>query len=81
MRHITVSIHDETYRQIRVWCAQRETCVSHVVQAFLDDLPRLEDVRSFPLPEAPDPASLGAVFDRFHQAEIEAIERQLAASS
>jgi len=78
MRHITVTVEDETYRQIRIWCAGRDTCVSHVVQAFLNDLPRLEDVRSFPLPEAPDPGCLGATLDRFHQAEIEAIQRRMA---
>ena len=78
MRHITVTVEDDTYRQIRIWCAERETCVSHVVQAFLKDLPRLEEVRTFPLPDAPDPASLGALYDRFHQAEVEAIRRRMS---
>jgi hypothetical protein len=77
MRHITVTVEEETYRQIRIWCAERDTCASHIVQAFLKDLPRLKDVRSFPLPDAPDPASLGAVHDRFHQAEVEAIRLRM----
>jgi len=78
MRHITVTVEEETYRQIRIWCAGHDTCVSPVVQAFLRDLPRLEDVRVFPLPDAPDPASLGAHFDGFHQAGIEAIQRRIS---
>lgn len=87
MRKITVSIQDETYRTIRAWCAQRDTCVSHVVQAFLNDLPRLEDVGRFPLPEAPDERSIAARFDalegaRFgalHFAEIESLMKKMAA--
>jgi len=58
MRNITVTVGHETYRQIRVCCALRNTCASHVVQAFLSDLPRLQDVRGFPLPDDPGPASL-----------------------
>jgi hypothetical protein len=67
MRKITVSVDEETYRQIRAWCAHRDTCVSHVVQAFLDDLPRLSKVRRFPLPQAPDDDSLGARFDELSE--------------
>lgn len=46
MRKITVSVQDATYRRIRAWCAQRDTCISHVVQAFLSDLPQREDAVS-----------------------------------
>ncbi len=75
MRHITVSVEDHTYRQIRAWCAQRDTCVSHVVQAFLNDLPRLEHVETFPLPVAPDPGSLAAYAEAYRLKELEEIQR------
>ena len=78
MRHITISVQDDTYREIRTWCASRDTCISHVVQALLTDLPRLAEVRSFPLPAAPDPDSLGELLDQYH-AEIQAIQRSMAA--
>jgi hypothetical protein len=78
MRNITVTVSQETYREIRTWCAQRDTCVSHVVQAFLKDLPRLVDVRRFPLPEAPDPLSVGALFDRLELSEADRIRLKLA---
>ena len=78
MRNITVTVSAETYRQIRAWCAQRDTCVSHVVQAFLNDLPRLEEVRRFPLPEAPDPESLAALYNRLSLSEDEMIRLQVA---
>jgi hypothetical protein len=58
MRNITVSISDQTYRDIRVWCAKRDTSVSRVVQTFLEDLPRLKQARRFPLPDAPPPRSV-----------------------
>jgi hypothetical protein len=77
MRHITVTVQDETYHEIRAWCAERDTCPSHVVQAFLNDLPRLGDVSSFPLPVAPDPDSIGATFDRFRAEEIKQIQERL----
>jgi len=76
-RNITVTVSHETYRQIRAWCAQRDTCVSHVVQAFLKDLPRMEDVQRFPLPGAPDPRSLGAHLDRLKQKEIDLIRLEI----
>jgi hypothetical protein len=76
MRHITVSVQDDTYREIRTWCASRDTCISHVVQAFLTDLPRLPEVRSFPLPAAPDRESLGELFDEY-RAELQAIQRSM----
>jgi hypothetical protein len=75
MRNITVKIDDQTYRGIRAWCAQRDTCVSHVVQAFLSDLPRLQNVRRFPLPEAPDRRSLGARFDALPLKELNEIDK------
>jgi len=75
MRNITVTVNEQTYREIRAWCAQRDTCVSHVVQAFLNDLPRLEEVRGFPLPDAPDPRSLGARFNQLDPGEIETFQR------
>lgn len=77
MRNVTVTVQDRTYRQIRAWCAQRDTCISHVVRAFLEDLPRLQDVRRFPLPEAPDPRSLGALFNRLDMDEIDRIQLQM----
>ncbi len=77
MRNITVSVEDVTYREIRAWCALRDTCVSHVVQAFLHDLPRLEKVSRFPLPEAPDLRSLGAHFDRLEMDEISMIQKRI----
>lgn len=58
MRNITVAINDQTYHDVRVWCAQRDTSVSRVVQTFLEDLPRLKHVRRFPFPEAPLPKVL-----------------------
>jgi hypothetical protein len=64
MRNITLAIDDDTYRKIRLWCAMRDISISHVVKVFLRDLPRLEQVRRFPLPEAPEPHSLAAAFDR-----------------
>ena len=78
MRKITVSIQNETYREIRTWCAQRDTCVSHVVQAFLNDLPRMNDVSRFPLPEAPDPRALGELFNRLNLSEADQIRLRLA---
>jgi hypothetical protein len=77
MRNITVKIDDETYRGIRAWCAQRDTCVSHVVQAFLSDLPRLQNVRRFPLPDPPDRRSLGARFNALELSEIDRIRLNL----
>jgi hypothetical protein len=58
MRNITVAINDRVYREIRVWCARRDTSVSAVVQRFLEDLPRLKQARQFPLPDAPAPRTL-----------------------
>jgi hypothetical protein len=46
MRKITVSVQDKTYRRIRAWCAQRDVCISHLVQAFLNGLPSREEAFS-----------------------------------
>ncbi len=73
MRNLTVKVQDKTYREIRVWCARRDTCISHVVRAFLNDLTHLPEVDRFPLPEAPDPRSLGARFNQLHSEEAEEI--------
>jgi hypothetical protein len=77
MRHLTVSVDEQTYRDARAWCAQRDTCVSHVVQAFLNDLWRLSEVRRFPLPSAPDSRSLAARYDRLELNEAQAIRLRL----
>ena len=77
MRNITLTIEDQTYREIRAWCAQRDTCVSHVVQIFLKDLPRLKQIHRFPLPEVPDLRSLGSRFNDLYSAEVEAIRARL----
>ena len=58
MRSITVAIDDQTYRDVRVWCAMRDTSVSAVVQRFLEDLPNLKTSRHFPLPDAKPPGYL-----------------------
>jgi len=79
MRNITVTVEDETYRHIRAWCARRDTCVSHVVRAFLTDLPRLEGIRRFPLPDAPSPRSLGTQFNQLELSEIDSIRARLRA--
>jgi hypothetical protein len=63
MRNITVAINDKVYRDIRVWCARRDTSVSAVVQRFLEDLPRLKQARPFPLPEAPPPGFLAPLLE------------------
>jgi len=78
MRNITIKIDAQTYRGIRAWCAQRDTCVSHVVQAFLTDLPRLENVPRFPLPDAPDPRSLGARINALEVSDIDRIRLNLS---
>jgi len=50
MRNITVSVSDETYRQARVWAAQRDTSVSAIVQYLLQTLPGVtRAVRAFPV--------------------------------
>jgi hypothetical protein len=77
MRNVTVTVPDKTYREVRAWCAQRDTCISHVVQAFLKDLPRLTQVRGFPLPGAPEPESLAEIYNSLQIEEIEMIREQI----
>lgn len=38
MRNITVSVDDETYRRARVAAAERDTSVSALVKAYLEQL-------------------------------------------
>ena len=38
MRNITVSVDDETYRRARVAAAERDTSVSALVRAYLEQL-------------------------------------------
>ena len=49
VKHITLSIDDETYRQARAWAAWHDTSVSALVEQFLQSIcgkrvatPRLE---------------------------------------
>ena len=63
MPNITVAVDGATYDRVRTWCAQRRTSVSQVVRVFLNDMYRLRKVRRFPLPQAPNPQSLGEQFD------------------
>ena len=42
MRNITVSVDDETYKRARVAAAQRDTSVSALVKAYLDQLASYE---------------------------------------
>lgn len=76
-RNITLAIDAQDYRTIRVWCATRNVSISYVVKTFLKDLPRLENIRRFPLPEAPDKGSIGARFDELDIAQIEKVKRRL----
>ena len=76
-RNITLAIDAEDYRTIRVWCATRNVSISHVVKTFLKDLPRLENIRRFPLPEAPPKGSLGERFDELDIAKIEDVNHIL----
>jgi hypothetical protein len=48
-KNITVIISEQTYRDVRVWCARRNASVSEVVEAYLRDLCR----RHFKEPGAP----------------------------
>ena len=55
MRNITVSVSDETYRQARVWAAQRDSSVSAVVQYLLQTLPSISRAaRAFPVRNSND---------------------------
>ena len=39
-KNITVTVPEETYRQARVWAAERDTSISAVVAYLLESLPR-----------------------------------------
>jgi len=55
MRNITVTVSDQSYRQARIWAAQRDTSVSAVVQYLLQTLPGIKRAAAeFPVakPEA-----------------------------
>jgi hypothetical protein len=38
MKNITVTVHDETYREARVWAAKENTTVSALVRRFLESM-------------------------------------------
>ena len=38
MKNLTVSIHDETYLEARIWALRRGTSVSALVEKFLETL-------------------------------------------
>jgi len=77
MRNITVAVDEKTYHDIRLWCAVRDISVSRVVRTFLEDLPRIENVHRFPLPEAPDPRSLASRFDELDPYDRELLRRHM----
>lgn len=81
MRNITVAIEDQSYHDVRLWCARRDVSVSRVVQTFLQDLPRLKDCRRFPLPGAPDPGSLAALFEELDTEDLALLRRRLRKNS
>jgi hypothetical protein len=54
MRNITVTVSDQTYRQARIWAAQRDTAVSAVVQYLLQTLPGIaRATTAFPVAKPP----------------------------
>ena len=54
MRNITVTVSDQTYRQARVWAAQRDTSVSAVVTYLLHTLPGMSRAEAaFPAAKPP----------------------------
>lgn len=78
MHNLTLAIDDQTYSKIRVWCALRDISISRVVRIFLNDLPRLEQCRRFPLPEAPEDGSLAAMFDELDPHDLELLKREMS---
>ena len=49
MKRITVAVHERTYREARVWAAERDTSLSAVVAYLLETLPRIaRAARAFP---------------------------------
>jgi hypothetical protein len=81
MRNITVTVEDQTYHDIRLWCAARDVSVSRLVKTFLQDLHRLKDCRRFPLPAAPDPGSLAALFDELNIEDLARLRQHLRKNS
>ncbi len=52
--NITVTVPEETYRQARVWAAERGTSLSAVVAYLLETLPGMpRAARTFPARHAP----------------------------
>jgi hypothetical protein len=39
-KNITVTISQQTYRDVRVWCARRNASISEVVEAYFRDVCR-----------------------------------------
>jgi hypothetical protein len=53
-KNITVTVPEETYRQARVWAAERDTSISAVVAYLLESLPGIpRAARAFPARHAP----------------------------
>ena len=52
-KNITVTVTPSTYTRARVWAAERNTSLSTVVAAFLEDLPNLRSLRSFSKADLP----------------------------
>lgn len=53
-KNITVTVPEETYRQARVWAAERDTSISAVVAYLLETLPGIpRAARAFPARHAP----------------------------
>jgi ATP-dependent Clp protease adapter protein ClpS len=59
MRNITVTVSDQTYRQARVWAAQRDTSVSAVVTYLLHTLPGMSRAEAASALSRTDPRLLG----------------------
>ncbi len=54
MKNITVSIPSESYRQARIWAAERGVSLSRIVAYMLTTLPQTQRAaRHFPLPIQP----------------------------
>ena len=62
-RNVTLTVNEETYREARAWCARRDTCVSRVVQTFLNRLPQIEDLDAFLQPKPPDLSRFEAILN------------------
>ncbi|MGO8759275.1 MAG: hypothetical protein ACLQG3_14245 [Terracidiphilus sp.] len=61
MKNITVSVPDETYRQARIWAAERGTSVSKAVAYLLQILPSHPRInKQFFTPTQPESTSNSA---------------------